>query len=130
MAVWLMRSREDCPVPEIVMLIEGLDALIKAGEGNDYWLRATGEERERWMPYRQLRARLKEQIHMSFYDNAARWLDSELYRERLELTQNLLGRLNGLLRDERATRRSIREGFIAAINELRETRQSKPKPLS
>jgi hypothetical protein len=123
-------NEEGLSAPEIVMLVEGLDALIRAGEGNDYWLRAGEEERERWMPYRQLRARLKEQIHMSFYDNAARWLDSELYRERLELTQNLLGRLTNLLRDEKATRRSIREGFIAAMSELREVRQSKPKPLA
>jgi hypothetical protein len=123
-------NEEGLSAPEIVMLVEGLDALIRAGEGNDYWLRASEEERERWMPYRRLRARLKQAVHMSFYDNATRWLDSELYRERLELTQNLLGRLTNLLRDEKATRRSIREGFIAAMSELREVRQSKPKPLA
>ena len=115
--------------PEIVMLIEGMDALTKAGEGNDYWRRASQADRERWMPHRQLRAKLKGQVHMSFYDYAARWLDSELYRERLELTQNLLGRLNGLLRDERQHGVAL-EKAIAAINELRETHQSKPKPLS
>lgn len=67
---------------------------------------------------------------MSFYDTAGHWLDDELRRERMALTDALHTRLASLLRDPAATRRSIRHGFVVAIQELREKRHSRPKPLS
>jgi len=52
---------------------------------------------------------------MSFYDTAGHWLDDELRRERMALTDALHTRLASLLRDPAATRRSIRHGFVVAI---------------
>jgi hypothetical protein len=62
------------------MLIEGLDALIPGQEGNQSWLHASREEHERWDPYGMLRARLKEAVHMSFFDNARGWLEADCVR--------------------------------------------------
>ena len=115
---------------EIVIIIEALDALLPYAEDTGYWPKASDEERARWAPYRELRARLKQAIHMSFYDRAATWLDSELHRERVDLTDKLHSRLAELLREPKASRRTVREGFVAAIRELREVRQSRPRPLS
>jgi hypothetical protein len=83
-----------------------------------------------WMPYTRLRRRLKDAVRMSFYDRARGWLDSELRRERIALTDKLHSRLAELMRDPKATRRTVKEGFVAAIRELREERQSPPRPLS
>ena len=49
--------------------------------------------RERWAVYCELRSRLKTAIHMSFYDGASRWLENELGRERIALTDNLHSRV-------------------------------------
>ena len=46
------------------------------------------------------------------------------------LTDKLHTRLAASLNDLKATRRTVREGFVAAIRELREVRQSTPRPLS
>ena len=113
---------------EVVLLIEALDALIPFGEDTAYTV--SPEERQRWARYNALRHRLKESVHMSFYDKAHGWLDSELRRERIALTDALHTRLAALLRDPNANRRSVRHGFAAAIQELRERRQSPPRPLS
>jgi hypothetical protein len=116
---------------EILMLIEGLDALIPVQEGRSTtWLHASPEEHERWDPYRSLRAKLKRVVHVSFYDNARGWLDMELARERIALTDKLHTRLAQMLRDPKATRTTVKDGFVAAIRELREERQSTPRPLS
>jgi hypothetical protein len=115
---------------EIVMIIEALDALIPFAEDSGYWRQASEEERQRWAPYRELRARLKDAIHMSFYDRADTWLASELREERMALTDKLHSRLAELLPEPGATRRTVREGFVRAVQELREVRQSKPRPLS
>ena len=72
----------------------------------------------------------KESVRMSFYDSASGWLDTELRRERIALTDAIHTRLAALLRDPSANRRSVRHGFVAAIQELREKRQSTPRPLS
>ena len=113
---------------EIVLLIEALDALIPYSEESQRVM--SDEERRRWTSHWQLRRRLKEAIHMSFYDTASGWLDAELRRERIALTDALHTRLAALLRDPNAGRRSVRHGFVAAIQELREKRQSTPRPLS
>jgi hypothetical protein len=67
---------------------------------------------------------------MSFYDRASEWLEAELKREREAVTDKLFSRLSHLMREPTATRRTVREGFVAVVRELRETRQSKPPPLS
>jgi hypothetical protein len=67
---------------------------------------------------------------MSFYDSARGWLDAELRQERIALTDALHTRLAALLRDPAANRRSVRHGFVVAIQELREKRQLPPRPLS
>jgi hypothetical protein len=67
---------------------------------------------------------------MGFFESANGWLDRELRAERVALTDNLHSRLAEMLRDPKASRRTIREGFVAAIRELREERQSTPRPLS
>jgi hypothetical protein len=67
---------------------------------------------------------------MSFYDAANGWLEAELRNERIALTDVLHTRLAALLRDPAATRKSIRHGFVAAVQELREKRHSPPRPLS
>jgi hypothetical protein len=113
---------------EIVLLIEALDALIPFGEDTAHTV--PWEERERWASYSALRHRLKEAVRMSFYDSARGWLDAELRQERVALTDALHTRLAALLRDPAANRRSVRHGFAVAIQELREKRQSPPRPLS
>jgi hypothetical protein len=72
----------------------------------------TDEESERWGPYWLLRRRLKSSIHMSFYETARGWLESELRRERIALTDALHTRFEALLRDPAANRRSLRIGFM------------------
>jgi len=67
---------------------------------------------------------------MSYFDNAHGWLESELARERIALKDKLHSRLADALRDPKATRRTVREAFVAAIRELREERQSAPNPQS
>jgi hypothetical protein len=67
---------------------------------------------------------------MSFYDRARGWLDGELQRERIALTDKLHHRLPDLMRDPKATRRSVRTGFVEAMRELREERPSTPRPVS
>jgi len=57
-------------------------------------------------------------------------LEAELRRERIALTDALHTRLAALLRDPAANRRSVRNGFVAAIQELREKRHAPPRPLS
>lgn len=113
------------------MLIEGLDAIIPF-DGNGSWGSPSLSEAERrqWAPYNILRARLKGIVHMSFYDHARGWLDAELARERIAITDKLHSRLAELLREPKATRRSVKQGFVTALRELREVRQSKPRPLS
>jgi hypothetical protein len=113
---------------DVVMLIEALDALLPQREENQRLL--SDAERDRWAPYWQLRRRLKSAVRMSFYDAASGWLDAELSRERVALSDALHTRLASLLRDPAASRKSIRHGFVAAIQELREKRQSTPRPLS
>ena len=114
--------------PDIIMLVEGLDALIPFREGMG--ARLSDEELERWEPYRNLRVRLKQAAHMSFYDDARGWLEAELRQERIALTDKLHSRLAACLEEPKATRRTVHEGFVAAIRELREARQSTPRPLS
>jgi hypothetical protein len=48
----------------------------------------------------------------------------------MALTDKLHSRLAELLREPGASRRTVREGFVKAVQELREVRQSKPRPLS
>ena len=67
---------------------------------------------------------------MSFYDGAKGWLDAELKREREAHTDKLFSRLAELMRDQKATRRSVREGFVQTVREIKETRQSPRRPLS
>jgi hypothetical protein len=123
-----LSSHEALAGAEIVMLIEALDALIPFQQATAYG--EALEVRERWAAHCELRSRLKTAIHMSFYDGASRWLENELRRERIALTDKLHTRLAELLRDPKATRRNVREGFVAAVQELREVRQSTPRPLS
>ena len=113
---------------EVVLLIEAPDALLPQREENQRLM--TDEEREQWAPYCLLRRRLKAAVRMSFYDTAYGWLDRELHRERIALTDALHTSLAALLRDPAANRRSVRHGFVAAIQELREKRHSTPRPLS
>ena len=87
------------------MLIEALDALLPYGEENQRFL--TGAERECWALYWQLRSRLKGAVHMSFYDSASGWLDAELRRERIALTDVLNTRLAAVLRNPAANRKSV-----------------------
>ena len=95
---------------EIVMIIEALDAFLPFAEDTRLWSELSPEERERWMPYRVLRGRLKEAVHMSFYDRARNWLDSELRAEHIALTDKLHTRLAELPREPGASRRTVREG--------------------
>jgi len=53
-----------------------------------------------------------------------------LSRERIALSDQLHSTLAELLRDPQANRRSVRQSFVAAMQELREARQSTPRPLS
>ena len=116
--------------PEIVM-VEALDALLPSQEGRGSWTQyMNGSELAHWAPYRQLRNRLKQVVHMSFYDGGAHWLESELREERIAITDKLFSRLCELLRDPKGNRRSVREGYSATSRELREARQSRPRPLS
>jgi hypothetical protein len=113
---------------EVLLLIEALDALIPFKE--EYAHHRTAAERERWLPHSMLRARLKKGLHMSFYDTASGWLEAELARERISLSDKLFTRLCELIEAPGASRRSVREGYAAAMRELREVRQSTPRPLS
>jgi hypothetical protein len=113
---------------EVVLLIQALDALIPFTDESRYL--ASKVERHTWAQHNILRGKLKESIHMSFYSRADTWLESELQAERIALTDKLHSRLAELLREPGATRRTVREGFVSTIQELRETRQSKPRPLS
>jgi hypothetical protein len=113
---------------DVVMLVEALDALLPQREENQRLL--SDAERERWAPYWQLRRRLKAAVRMSFYDTARGWLGGELRRQRIALTDALHTRVAALLRDPAATRRSIRHGFVVAVQELREKRHLPPRPLS
>ena len=47
-------TEDGLTAPDIVMLIEALDALIPGHEGSTTWLKASPEEQERWEPYRRL----------------------------------------------------------------------------
>ncbi len=67
---------------------------------------------------------------MSFYDQAKGWLDGELRREREAVTDLLFSKLAELMSDPKATRRSVRAGFVEVVREVREARQSRPRPLS
>ena len=121
-------SEDELSGADVVMLIEALDALLPEREENQRFMSA--EDCSRWAPYWQLRRRLKEAIQMSFYDSARGWLDAELRRERIALTDALHARFEALLRDPSANQRSIRHGFVAAVQELREKRHSTLRPLS
>jgi hypothetical protein len=123
-----MAGYESLTGGEMVLLIEALDVYIGSPEDAVHAL--SEEKRERLLPYDLLRRRLKEAIHMSFYSRANNWLEDELSRERIALSDKLHSRLAELLSDPRANRRNVREGFAAAMQELREVRQSKPRPLS
>jgi hypothetical protein len=125
-----MQDDDHLETEEILLLIESLDALIPGREGSTTWLHASEEDQVRWGPYRRLRGKLKKAIHMSYFDSAYGWLDAELRQERIALTDRLHTRLAEMLKDPKATRRTIREGFVASIRELRESRQSPPRPLS
>ena len=117
--------------PEIVMLVEALDALLPSQEGRGAWSEhMNGSELAHWAPYRQLRSRLKRVVHLSFYDGAAHWLESELREERFAITDKLFSRVCELLGDTKTNRRTVREAYSATSRELREARQSKPRPLS
>ncbi len=113
---------------ELVLLIEALDSFI--GSPEDAMHARSREDRDRLLPYSQLRRRLKDAVHMSFYSRADGWLDDELSRERIALTDKLHSRLVAFLLDPKANRRSVKEGFVTAVQELREVRQSTPRPLS
>ena len=106
-----MPTDDDLDGGEVVMIIEALDALLPFAEDTRYWSQLSPDERERWMPYRVLRGRLKEAVHMSFYDRARNWLDSELRGERIALTERLHTRLAELLRTPGATRRTRARGL-------------------
>jgi hypothetical protein len=67
---------------------------------------------------------------MSFFDRAKDWLDAELRREREATTDRLFTRLAQLMGEPNATRRSVREGFVATVREIKESRQSPARPLS
>ncbi len=115
--------------PDIVLLIEALDMLLFSKEGG--WIdQHAPESHERTGPYHELRNRLKQAVHMSWYDRASGWLDSELARERIALSDQLFTALCEVLRQPKATPRSVREAYVAANRELREHRQSQPRPLS
>ena len=60
--------------------------MLGLGEGTDFWSKASPEERTRWEPYRELRSKLKQAVHMSFYEGASGQLERELARERVALT--------------------------------------------
>jgi hypothetical protein len=119
---------QDLTGPEIVLLIEVLDAIIPFRDDARHV--ATEVERHRWQAHHLLRSKLKAAVHMSFYDRASGWLEAELARERQALTDKLASRLAELMREPGATRRSVREGFLAFARELRQSRQSTPRPLS
>ena len=114
--------------PEIVLLIEALDAVIPFPEN----LRHTATEVDRyvWQEHHNLRRKLKASVGMSFYDRSKGWLDEELRRERNATAEHLFTALGELLRQPGATRRSVKAGFGAAVKQIYEARQSRPKPLS
>jgi hypothetical protein len=123
-----MGNHDSISGAEIVLMIEALDSFI--GSPEDAMHARSREDRDRLLPYSQLRRRFKDAVHMSFYSRAHGWLEDELSRERIALSDKLHSRLAELLRDPQANRRGVREGFVAAFRELREVRQSTPRPLS
>jgi hypothetical protein len=115
---------------DVLLLLEALEAFLPSPEAGGEWAKLPVEEREHWQPYTALRRRLKNQAGMSFFDRPGRWLEDELRRERNGFGDKLFSRLAELLRDPRATRRRVREGFSAALRELREERQISAAPRS
>lgn len=123
-------SDEVLYAPEIVMLIEGLDALLGADDGRLPG-RSDPEREAPWAAHQALRGRLKSKVHMSLYDRAGTWIDRELGREREAVADRLFTRLGELVNDPKATRKSIKLDFGKAVREMREGgRQSSPRPLS
>ena len=114
--------------PEIVLLIEALDAMIPFTEETRYL--SSKVDRHTWRDQDALRQKLKQAVGMSFYDHAKGWLDGELRREREAVTERLFSRLSELMHEPGATRRTVREGFVAMVREVKETRQSNIRPLS
>ena len=112
---------------ELLLIPNALEAFLPALEDGGHWSKFTLEEVQRWEPCAMLRRSLKTQIGMSFFDRPGRRLKLELHRERIAFGDKLFGRLCDLLKDPKASRRNIREGFGAAY-QLREDRQSEPRP--
>jgi hypothetical protein len=124
----LAEEANELSAPEAVLIIELLDAVIPFTEESRYL--ASENDRFAWHAHDALRRKLKAAIGMSFFDRAKGWLDSELRREREAATAKLFTRLAELMREPNATRRSVREGFVATVREMKERRQSPTKPLS
>jgi hypothetical protein len=92
---------------DIQRLLEALDAYIGISESQ--WAEIDHQTRERWVPYRVLRARLAGAMGMRIWDDAARWLDERLREERIAALQSARNELHKLLADPSLRSRQLLE---------------------
>lgn len=111
---------------DLFRLLEALDYYINRPEG--MWEKVDSIERERWGPYRRLRARLQVGLGMRAWDDADKWLDKQLLFERMAVVQAFSRRMEEMLKDERLTRSLLRDAVRRTADELDRTRFTQRPP--
>jgi hypothetical protein len=99
---------------DIVLIIEALDAYIRAGREPAAW------ERQDYYEFRVLRAKLAEGVGMCSDDDARNWLERVLKIEREAFAAALTSKMFDLLKNPSLTRRTLREGLVNAMGHCRE----------
>src|SRR5262245_54587779 len=103
------------------MIVEALDALVPL-HGDGSLRRRHADEEEKLRPYLELRHRIAAGLGMGFYDTGRNFLERALHYERYALTDSLHGHMSSLLKQPNLTRRTFREGMIAALQQERDVR--------
>ena len=119
-------SASELQGPEIVLLLEGLDALLGAEEGSSYWSNLSDYEKERLRPYRAVRAKLRDTVRMSPYVRAGTWVEDLLRKERQATLDRYHGHLLRLVKEPKLTRERLRDEMAALYRTLKDSRQSSP----
>ncbi len=113
---------------DVHRLLEALDFFIGRGEDNSQWRDVPADEREEWLPYRMLRARLQEGLGMCEWDDAASWMDKALRSERRATLGRVRAEVEKLLNDARVSKNVIRQRLFELAERLENTRLTSPPP--
>ncbi len=113
---------------DVHRILEALDFFIGRSEENSQWREVPAAEREEWLPYRLLRARLQEGLGMSEWNDAASWLDNALRSERRATLGRVRAEVEKLLKDEHVSRNVLRQRLFELTEALERTRLTSPPP--